>query len=249
MIVENTSTQENTTIKALVYGLSGTGKTTSAGTLQGKTLIISCESGLMPLMGKSIDVLDISRSAPDKEGKRTVLTDPAARIARLSEIFKWIHEGALDKSGKPSGYVNVFVDSLTEISELLIQKLNKEFPDRKDSFPMWGEYSKIMRSIVKNFRDLPVNVFMTVLAKPDKDDVGKRYMGFDVSGSIGDKLPQYFDLVLYIHVDSERKRTFITGSTDTLMCKDRSNKLLPQEPVDLGVIASKILIKQEKETK
>ena len=248
MLIQNTGSQEHTTVKAIIYGPAGAGKTTSAGTLDGRSLMLVLDPGLMSLQHKNIDFLDISKGdVIDKEsGKPVTITDPAARIERLSQIFKWLHAGCPDpKTGKATWkYHNLFVDSLTEISEVLIQKLQKDFPDRKDSFPMWGEYSKIMKSIVKNFRDLPYNVFMTCLSKPDKDDTGKRFITFDIAGSISDRLPQYFDLVLYLHVDEDGKRFFITRSTPTIICKDRSSKLLPKEEADLEMIIQKIQKKE-----
>ena len=238
---------EHSYVKMLISGQSGAGKTSLLGTLPGKTLVISGESGTMPLEGRDIDIVDLSISDTVKgdDGKPMVLRDAAKRIAKFRATFDWLHAGAPDAKGKPSGYLNVCLDSLTEISETFVEDLNRQFPDRKDSFPMWGEYSKIMRSIVKNLRDLPYNVIITVLSKQEKDDIGKRYMGFDVAGSISDRLPQYFDEVFYLHVDNEGKRSIITRKTDTLICKDRSNKLLPQEDADLGEIMRKIMLRKE----
>jgi len=243
MKILNTKNQEHQKIKALIGGPSGAGKTTLAGTLNERTLIISAESGLMSVSDKEIDFIDLSR-----DDKGTVLTEPEARIARLSEVFKYLHAGCPGEDGRATWrYKNVFLDSLTEISELLVSKLNKDFPDRKDSFPMWGEYGKIMRSIVKNFRDLPYNVFMSVITEIDKDENNKRYVSFKVSGSISNQLPQYFDEVFQVYVDPEGKRTLITRASDVMIhCKDRSKKLLPQEVADLGEVVRKIQIGGEK---
>jgi energy-coupling factor transporter ATP-binding protein EcfA2 len=243
MRILNTSNQEHQKIKALIGGPSGAGKTTLAGTLNGKTLIVSAESGLLSVADKEIDFIDLSRNDKDE-----VITEPAQRIARLSEVFKYLHAGCPSEDGKATWkYKNVFLDSLTEISELLVAKLNKDFPDRKDSFPMWGEYGKIMRSIVKNFRDLPYNVWMSVITEVDKDENNKRYVSFKVAGSIADQLPQYFDEVFQVHVDAEGKRSLITRASDVLIhCKDRSRKLLPVEVADLGEVVRKIETKGEK---
>ena len=242
MKVFNTKDIEHQKLKVLIGGISGAGKTTLAKTLDDRSLIISAESGLLSVADKEIDFVDIS-----KDDLGATLTEPKDRIARLGEVFKYLHAGCPGSDGKATWkYKSIFVDSLTEISELLIQKLQKDFPDRKDSFPMWGEYAKIMRSIVKNFRDLPYHVYMTVLTKPEKDENNKRYMGFNISGSISDQLPQYFDEVFYLRVDAEGKRELITRATDTLICKDRSNKLSNAEAADLGAIARKILILEEK---
>lgn len=246
MKILNTRDQEHQKIKCLIGGPSGAGKTTLSGTIDGKTLVISAESGLMSVAHKELDYIDLSR---DDAGN--VLTDPAMRIKRLEEIFKYLHLGCPGEDGKATWrYKNVFLDSLTEVSEVLVQKYQKEFPDRKDTFPMWGEYGKAMRAIVKNFRDLPYNVYMSAITEFDKDDNNKRFLSFCVSGSISNKLPQYFDEVFVLHVNAEGVRSLITRATDTLIhCKDRSGRLAPQEPADLGAIARKILVLPKEEGK
>lgn len=246
MLIQNLKKETKGRVKGLIYGESGAGKTSSLGTLVGKTLVISSEKGTKVLEGLDVDCIDISLHDTNKgdDGEPAVLTKPAERIAKLRRVFNWLHEGPKDEDGKALSYVNICVDSLTEIGDLYVEYLNEKYPDRKDSFPMWGEYAKMMKATVRNFRDLPYNVFITVLAKPDKNDVGKRYYTFDIPGSISDKLPQYFDEVFYIHADAEGKRMIITQKTDTLLCKDRSGKLDPKEPCDLGHVMKKIMIEE-----
>lgn len=242
MKILNTKNSQHQKLKCVIYGESGAGKTSLAGTLGAGTIVFSAEAGLLALKDKGIDYLDISI-----DDKGEPITDPALRLKRLSDAYQWAYNGFPDDKGKATfAYKHIMVDSLTEIGELMVEVLNKQFPDRKDSFPMWGEYSKRMRSIVKSFRDLPYNIFMTCVAEPDVDENKRRFMGFQVAGSISRKLPQYFDEVFYLYVDSEGKRSLITNKTDAFICKDRSNKLLPQEPADLSLIMSKIFNKEEK---
>lgn len=205
-----------------------------AGTLDDKSVVVAFEPGLMSLADKDIDVIDATK---DDEGN--VLTDPKARFLKLRNIFKFLHTG--------TKYSAIYVDSLTEVSELMVQLLQAEFPDRKDSFPMWGEYNKRMREIIKGFRDLPYHVYMTSIIKPDKDQNNKRFMGFNIAGSIAETMPQYFNQVYYLMADANGKRELFTRATDVLPhARDRSKKLNPVEAPDLGAIARKILILEEK---
>lgn len=240
MKIQNTKTSQQQRVKILVSGESGAGKTSLASTLPKETLIISSEAGLLCIRDSGLDYIDISR-----DDKGDVVMDPAARLKNLSEVFAALHD---NKEFKEK-YSTIFIDGITEISELMLEYLTAQFPDRKDSFPMWGEYSKRMRSIIKNFRDLPYHVVMTAVSQPDMDENKRRFMGFQVAGSIGVKMPQYFDEVFYLYVDSEGKRSLITQKTDALICKDRSNKLAPTEEPDLSLIMAKIFnhnVKKEK---
>jgi hypothetical protein len=241
MKIQNTKTSQQQRVKALIYGESGAGKTSLAATLGKETLVISGESGLLCIRDAELDFVDLSR-----DDKGEVIQDQLGRLRVLSEVFKELH----DNDELKKKYKNVFVDGITEIGELMVESLALQFPDRKDSFPMWGEYSKRMRSVIKNFRDLPYNVFMTAVAEPDVDENKRRYMGFQVAGSIGRKMPQYFDEVFFLYVDSEGKRSLVTNKTDALVCKDRSNKLAPIEEADLSLIMAKIFnqnVKKEKQ--
>lgn len=228
--IQNTNDAVNPCVKALIYGESGTGKTSLAGTLPGKTLVISAEAGLLSLRGKNIDYVNLNT---DDEGK-TLLT-PQEKIDRLVAVYKYLVATKV--------YDNVFLDSITEIAEMQVAVVQAEFPDRKDSFPMWGEYGKRMRAIVKRFRDLEgYNVYMTCLAELDKDENMRRFWSCDVPGKIGKQLPQFFDEVLMTFVqDGEYKLQ--TKKLETNMCKDRSGKLDAVEPADLGVLMLKIFDK------
>jgi hypothetical protein len=240
MKIQNTKTTQQQRVKVLIYGETGSGKTSLAATLGKDTLVISGESGLLSIKDAELEFVDISR-----DDKGEVITEVNGRLTVLRDVFTQLH----DNEELKKKYKNVFVDGITEIGELMVESISAQFPDRKDSFPMWGEYSKRMRSVIKNFRDLPYNVFMTAVAEPDVDESKPRYMGFQVAGSIGRKMPQYFDEVFYLYVDGEGKRSLVTKKTDALVCKDRSNKLAPTEEPDLSLIMAKIFnqnIKKEK---
>lgn len=230
MKIGNTSNEGKHLIKALIYGESGAGKTTLAGTIAEPTLVISAESGLLTLKNKKIDVIDISQ---DDHGS---IIPKEKRIARLGEVYQYL----LTDEAR-SKYKWIFIDSLTEISQNLIEQLNQEFPERKDSLVMYGENAKRMRSLVKSFRDLPYyNIVMVALSIIDKDENGLRYNAFDLVGGFSAKLPGFFDLVMYLGIDKDGKRVLITEKSDRVIAKDRSNSLAKLEAPDLSVIASKI---------
>jgi phage nucleotide-binding protein len=220
-------------LKFLIYGNPGAGKTSLALTIEEPTLVISAEGGLLPLRGKKIDYIDIS----SEDG---IVLGRDARIKKLSEAFLFCQtDEAREK------YKWLFLDSLTEIGQNVVEKLQKEFPERKDALVLWGEYSKEMRSLVKAFRDLPgYNVVFTALTKIEKDENGRRFNAIDLNGKIAEQLPAYFDEVFFYHTyeddSGETKRVLVTKANDKAVAKDRSGKLDKFEQPNLATIASKI---------
>lgn len=236
MKIQSTSTINDDRLKILVYGASGSGKTKLIGTIDEPTLIISAEAGTLCLQDKNIDVIDIQT---DDDGK---LLSKENRIKRLSEIYVY-----LQTTEATTKYKWIALDSLTEIMQNLLEgiKAMPEFSDPKMMMKLWGEYADRAKGLVKSFRDLPnYNVLMTALDKTEKDENGLRFQAIDVQGSIGERLPAYFDEVFYLYVDAEGNRSLITCKSEKLLSKDRSDRLGKIEPANI-----KLLIKKIKEKK
>lgn len=242
MTITNTKGIGVDTLKMLVIGEPGSGKTFLAGTINEPTIIISAEAGLLCLKDKDIDVFDITR---DNKGG---LIPKENRIARLGEAYKFLLSDAALKK-----YKWVYIDSLSEISQNLMEQLYTEFPERKDTLPMYGENAKRMRSLIKSFRDLPgYNVVFSCLSTVDKDENGQRYIGVSIVGSMADKIAAFFDEVFYLNAlkNSETgkiERQLITEKSEKLVAKDRSGMLDRIEPANLALIANKIRGKKKEQ--
>ena len=234
MNITSTKNFSHDKLKILTYGNSGSGKTTLAGTIDEPTLLISAEGGTLSLADKDIDMVDITI---DDNGQ---LIPKEKRIERLGQVYKYL----LTEECR-SKYKWIFIDSLSELSQNMMEALYVEFPDRKDTLPMYGENSKRMRSLIKSFRDIPYyNVVMTALPEVEKDENNQRYIGISVVGKLAHQLPGFFDFVFYLAVDRAEDgtltRKLVTGMSDRLVAKSRSTKLNQFEAANLGLIAKKI---------
>lgn len=234
MRVFSTKNYRSNALKFLIYGQPGAGKTTLASTINEPVLIISAESGLRSLSGKEIDAVSLEI---DDAG---VVVPRAQRVERLREAFRFLQDPEVMKK-----YKWVFIDSLSEIGDFILSGLKEKYPSEKDKFKLYGDYNDTMRSFITGVRDMPdYNVVFTALEKVEKDDVGRRYKTVNLTGSIGDNLPAYFDEVFYYHKaegeNGQQLRMLLTDGTDQYVAKDRSGVLAKIEEPNLSAIAQKI---------
>lgn len=220
MKIENTKAVECGTIKVLVHAPAKTGKTRLCGTTGGKTIILSAEAGLLSLRGQDIDFKSIT-SLPDLY--------EAYEYLKTDRVYDW-----------------VCIDSISEIAEVV---LSSEKGKTNDPRKAYGEMQDVMTRLIRAYRDLPKNVYMSAKQERVKDDVsGAMYFGPSAPGQkISQQLPYFFDEVFALHVwkdeDGEIKRALQTGRDNQYEAGDRSGALEFIEPADLSVIYNKIMNK------
>lgn len=174
--------------KVLLYSHHGFGKTFQCRYYQkryGKGLILSGEAGLKSIEDVDIDYLPFS----SWDGKH----DPDMGVYS----FKGIAAMLRSPEFKEAGYSWIAIDSLTELSERLIEKLERDYANTNNGFEMWGEYSRQMVGALKWVRDLPLHVYVTCLAKEEKDPNGvTQYWPLVKGTAVSKQVPAIFDHVL-----------------------------------------------------
>ena len=221
MEIKNTKDVASDGVKILLFGTSGVGKTTQLGTIEGKTLILSAESGLLVLKDKDIDIIDINS------------------IAQLAEVYTALKTGELK-------YDTVCLDSLSEMGDSLVDELEADdyYGDPSNTFLKWGEYTKKMTKIVKLFRDLKgINVVFLALAEAVENNGSIRYLPQIPAKKAQARLSSLFDEVYYLSSDSDGKRILHTNETSMYVAKTRNgteNKLEISAEFNLGTILKAI---------
>lgn len=176
--------------KVLCYGFHGFGKTYQTknyAKAYGKGLIISGEAGLKSVADADIDYVPFT----SWDGKH----DPDTGVYSFRGIIK----DMMSAEFKSAGYKWVAIDSLTEVSERLMEHLEKlhENAEKKNNFALWADNERLMTAALKWIRDLPLHVYVTALAKEETDDSGANHYWPLLKGSaVAKKVPGLFDHVL-----------------------------------------------------
>lgn len=206
----------------LIYGDSGAGKTTLAGSADAvpemrPVLVVDVEGGTESLK-HSYPEVEVVRVTTWKE---------------MQEVYNVLHDGE-------HGYKTVILDSLTEIQKFnmydIMNDLMQRRPDLDPDVPSmreWGKNLEQIRRFVRGFRDLDMHTLFTALAKHDKDNkTGLMLTKPSLSGKMADEIAAFLDIVLYYYVkqvgdgsDAEFLRLALSTKTDSQIAKDRTGKL------------------------
>jgi len=206
-------------VKILVHGQSGVGKTTLIGTLP-NPVVISAEGGLLALADLEIPYLNVTS------------------MTELNEAYEW-----LLNSKEADQFQSVAIDSISEIAEVV---LNTEKKLTKDPRQAYGALQEQMTDLIRAFRDLPKkHVYMSAKTEKATDENGRILYSPSMPGNkLGQMLPYFFDEVLALRVerdaDGATHRGLMCDSDGLWTAKDRSGKLSPWEDAELGLIIRKI---------
>lgn len=169
-------------MKALIYGPSGQGKTYFVGTMNDDErtfpgLVLDYEGGVSSLIGRDIDVVTI-RDWQDYEEARVFLAKGAHKYRSV----------AIDSISE--AHVNALLSRLDE-------RNNRREPDQLDQND-YGIALVKMRRLLRMFRDLPMHVFCTALAKEETDVREGLVKKPALSGALADEVVGIFESVSYL---------------------------------------------------
>lgn len=216
--LRNTSDVRDDGINVVVYGPAGAGKTTLIKTLP-DPVIISAEGGLLSIQDAHLPFIEVSS------------------MASLIEAYEWAYS-----SSEANAFQSIAIDSISEIAEVVLaheKRLNK------DGRAAYGEMQVQMIEIMRSFRDIKKNLYFSAKCEKAQDESGRILYSPSMPGNkLSQQIPYLVDEVFALRVEKDAEgttqRALMCDSDGLWQAKDRSGKLDPWEPADLGHIIAKI---------
>ena len=210
----------------ILYGQSGSGKTYSAVTIPGKTLILSAEKGLRTLaeLAPDMDVADINSMADMREAA-ALLMQPG------------------------HGYDTVFIDSLSELGEMALAEAKALTKDGRQAYMLMAD---TIAGVIKTFNALPLTVIMVAqeerVAAETIGQVDHLYAPAIPGKAFAARVPYKLDFVFCLRArindEGNVERAFQTGPNGDYLAKSRSQRLQTFEAADWSHIFNKLNTKE-----
>jgi hypothetical protein len=210
--VQNTRADNPGPLRYLVYGASGSGKTTAAATFP-RPLFVDCEGGLLSVQARGVDYV---------------------RCGSVSDVVE-----ALNLARTHAGeFGTVVVDSLTEVARLVVEATARRTDQLgKASAPSlaeWGRCVQVIRQLVRGFTSLPMDVVFTALPRQVRAPSGEvRAINPWLPGRLADEVAAGMDFVLFLYGQEDEdpkgersyQRMLLTAPHKKVFAKDRSGAL------------------------
>lgn len=203
--------QSNPYINALIYGAFGTGKTTLAASAQdvsemANVLFIDAESGSQSLKDwPDMDVVRINEFMQLAQIYEHLRRHCKARDADDLDALRALEADLLEEPrDTPKKYYTVVLDSLSEMQRYNMAMLLGQDPKsvKLDALPetpeykQWHQTTVMLRTTVRAFRDLPMNVI--AISSERQDEERKGAINVDFPAALQRELPGFFDIVGYL---------------------------------------------------
>lgn len=208
----------------LIYGPSGTGKTTLSVNIKPKdsvgTLVLGCDPGKL---GGSLSIV------PYKP-KFLKIQTYSQLINLLPDLRK--HAG--------TEFDVLVVDSMTYLSNIVMAEILESVKREIPRFEEWNLNATRIRRLINSLVDIGTHVIFTAIDDISKEETtGKMFGGPNLPGKLSKELPQACDVVIKLYAQSsfgsDMKRQvnyrFQSVPDDIWFARDRTNKL----PADASI--------------
>ncbi len=214
--------EEELWLKAIIYGQWGAGKTTLGATADEITslrdvLFINAEAGALSLRKRfpHLDSIPISNFTQFSRIHEYLGLHCKARdandiitLTRLESIVRGVDPATIKT---PKKYRTVVIDSLSEIQRyammallgITLEQVALDYPPESPGYQQWGQSGEQILTLVRVFRNLPLNVIFICSQKEEQDETKRYHYKVDLPGKLAGKVQGFVDVVGYLSVVSQ----------------------------------------------
>lgn len=185
-------------IKCLIYGASGTGKTTFWGSAK-DVIFASSENGLLSIADKKVAMAEIKT------------------LQNLKELKDFLQK-------EDHSFKTLVIDSITDINSIIKDSI-EEKTGRQMQIKEWGELANSIKSILNDIKNIDMNVIIIAQEQIEKDDQVIQKIIPSLNGKIATEICYFMDIVWYVSIDNRWERKLITAPSEKLLTKDRTWKI------------------------
>lgn len=224
-------------VKMLIYGGAGTGKTRSVITAP-RPILLAVEQGLLSLQNENVPVFDVHYNITPQMKMEERLNK---KLVNIVEFFDW-----LERSNEAKQFDTVYIDSLSEISTLILES---EMSKVKDPRQAYGAMADKVLKWVRQLHIMP-NKHIALICKQEM--VHSNNINYYQPSFEGQKLykevTHLFDEIFRfqpkrfkIQQGFQEFNVCSTKNMQDYLARDKSGKLAEDEIQDIGAIISKIM--------
>lgn len=215
------------TLKALIAGDPGSGKTRLSSTFPNVFYAATADAGMMSVVDRQVPFVDI---------------DSIETLTQLITALRQTPKQRQSILGAPVS--TVVLDTIDGLQKVFIEERKREEKKETLAISDWGWLGDQLRVWIRNFRNLDMNVIFTVHLKSVEDsETGQTFIKPGLQGAMSDEIAAYMDICGLLKAtpttvvrDGKQTRVLArvlqTGpDARHPWLKDRSGKL----PVDLDV--------------
>ena len=208
-------------IKCLIYGASGTWKTTFWWTAE-NVIFASSENWLLSIADKKVAMANIQT------------------LENLQELRDFL-------KNEEHQFETLVIDSITDINNIIKESIEKKVGRQMQIKERWELWNKI-KQILSDIKNIDMNVIIIAQEQYEKDDQAIQKIIPSLNWKLATEICYFMDIVWYIHIDNKGKRTLITAPSEKLLTKDRTWKIWNDTELDFEewkTLVNKISLDEE----
>lgn len=215
---------EDVTLRMLIHGESGVGKSWTGASSPAPRLILDAEGRGHYTVGRKVtwDPMVSPPPAYDGTWDTCIVTITDFQVVQL--VFNWLASGQ-------HPFVSVIIDSLMELQQRCIDRIVGDEQMQRDN---WGELKRRIEGLMRSYRDLTMlagnTVRCVILITGSKEDNG--LMRPMLQGASGQSSPYYMDVVGYQYVAPSINPDGTAGPMQRTLCVEPGHGFVAKDGTD-----------------